>query len=492
MLEKVEFIKDIEKESIKKEWEELGEKLLVLQRDCKSAQIPVMIVFEGIGAGGKGMQINKLLRYLDPRGFKVHAMKKAEKEKDGHPFLWKYWCRTPEYGRIAIFDTSWYGKVLKDSYEEVKESKLEAVYEDIQSFEKQLTDDGMVIIKLYLHISKKEQKKRYEGLLEHKSTAWRVSKEDLKKNKNYEEFLALNDEMLEKTNYEYAPWTVIDATNKNYAALMIMKEVVGRLEAALAKKQAVKKEKPSPMAAKENYVPTVLSQADLTKTMDAAEYQERLEALQERLALLHSEIYRRKIPVVLAFEGWDAAGKGGAIKRLTSALDPRGYAVYPTSSPNDIEKSHHYLWRFWNNMPKAGHISIFDRTWYGRVMVERVEGFCSEEEWKREYDEMNEMESNLYHAGAVVLKFWLQIDKDEQEKRFNERTNNPAKQWKITDEDWRNRAKWDAYEECVDEMIIKTSTEYAPWVVVEANSKYYARIKVLMSVIEAIEKRLKE
>ena len=217
-----------------------------------------------------------------------------------------------------------------------------------------------------------------------------------------------------------------------------------------------------------------------------------MDKLQKKLEYLHSEIYRLRIPVVIGFEGWDAAGKGGAIKRLTSHLDPRGYKVNPTAAPNDIEKVHHYLWRFWNNMPKAGHIAIFDRTWYGRVMVERIEGFCKEEDWRRAYQEINEMESHMANFGAVVLKFWLHIDKDEQERRFNERMNDPAKQWKITDEDWRNREKWDAYEAAVNEMLVRTSTTYAPWTIVEGNSKYYARVKVLRTVVEALEEKIKE
>ena len=228
----------------------------------------------------------------------------------------------------------------------------------------------------------------------------------------------------------------------------------------------------------------------MTKSLDQKDYKEELERLQKRLKLLHNSIYRMRIPVVLAFEGWDAAGKGGAIKRLTSSLDPRGYAVYPTASPNDIEKMHHYLWRFWNNMPKAGHISIFDRTWYGRVMVERIEGFCTEAEWKRAYQEINEMEEHLANSGAAILKFWMHIDKEEQKRRFQERMDNPEKQWKITEEDWRNREKWDLYEEAVDEMLIRTSTAYAPWVIVEGNSKYYARVKVLKTVVKALEEAI--
>ena len=233
-------------------------------------------------------------------------------------------------------------------------------------------------------------------------------------------------------------------------------------------------------------------EVDLEKTMDREEYRKKLDQLQKRLERLHGDLYRYRIPVVLGFEGWDAAGKGGAIRRLTSHLDPRGYQVCPTASPSSTEKAHHYLWRFWTRFPKDGHMAVFDRTWYGRVMVERIEGFCTKQEWKRAYKEMNDMEEQLADSGAIVMKFWMQIDKDEQERRFKERQANPAKQWKITDEDWRNREKWDLYERAVEEMLVKTSTPYAPWIIVEGNDKYYARIKVLETVVEAIRRRLSE
>ena len=232
----------------------------------------------------------------------------------------------------------------------------------------------------------------------------------------------------------------------------------------------------------------VLSGIDLSKTMTREAYKKEIDRLQKKLELLHSELYRLRIPVVLGFEGWDAGGKGGAIRRLTSHLDPRGYQVCPTAAPNDIEKKHHYLWRFWNHMPKAGHIAIFDRTWYGRVMVERLEGFCSENDWQRAYNEINEFEKELKDWGAVIIKFWVQIDKDTQLARFQERQNNPEKQWKITDEDWRNREKWDEYEVAVNEMLQKTNTEYAPWHILESVDKKYARIKALKIVIEEIKK----
>ena len=376
-----------------------------------------------------------------------------------------------------------------------KEKDILKAFQDILSFEKQLTDDGTVIIKLFLYISQEEQKKRFKKLAQSKETAWRVSDADWERNKEYHRYLRINEEMLERTDTEHAPWTIIEATDRNYAAMKVMSTVTERLDYELKKRKSQNEhagEKSVGCVPGDKYKNGVLSGVDLSKRLTESEYKEELNRLQKRLEMLHSEIYRLRIPVVIGFEGWDAGGKGGAIKRLTSHLDPRGYQVNPTASPNDIEKVHHYLWRFWNNVPKAGHIAIFDRTWYGRVMVERIEGFCTEAEWKRAYQEINEMEAHMANAGAVVLKFWMHIDKDEQERRFKERMENPAKQWKITDEDWRNRAKWDLYEEAVNEMLVRTSTTYAPWIVVEGNDKHYARVKVLQTVVDAIEKKIKE
>ena len=496
MLEKVDLEKTVDKETYRKMSEELGARLGVLQRRCKAEKIPIMIVFEGFGAAGKGVQINRLIQPLDPRGFDVYASRKPGEEERMRPFLWRYWTKTPENGRIAIFDKSWYDKVTVDRFDKItKRQELTGAFDDILSFEKQLTDGGTVIIKLFLYISKEEQKKRFKKLEENRETAWRVTEDDWKRNKEYEKFLMMNEEMLQRTDTGYAPWTIIEATDKNYAAMKIMATVADRLQYELDRR-AMEKERPMAssvaLAAETRFKNGALSGVDLTKSLTREEYKTELDELQKKLEYLHSEIYRLRIPVVICFEGWDAAGKGGAIRRLTSHLDPRGYKVNPTAAPNDVEKVHHYLWRFWNNMPKAGHIAIFDRTWYGRVMVERIEGFCSEADWRRAYQEINEMEAHMANFGAVVLKFWLHIDKDEQERRFKERMEDPAKQWKITDEDWRNREKWDAYEAAVNEMLVRTSTTYAPWTIVEGNSKYYARVKVLRTVVEALEKKIKE
>ena len=495
MLEKIDLSKKVDKKTYRRVRDEAEEKLGLLQRECKDAGIPVILVFEGMGAAGKGVQINRLIQALDPRGFDVYACDRPTEDEQMRPFLWRYWTKTPAKGRIAVFDRSWYRSVQVDRFDGLtREDKLGDAYQDILSFEKQLCDDGTVIMKFFLYIDKDEQKKRFKKLEGSKETSWRVTEEDWNRNKDFDRYLKMNEEMLEKTDTDYAPWVIIEAVDKDYAALKIVSTVMDRLEYELEHRRPEDEKTAQRQESKtrERFKNGVLSGIDLSKSLTEEVYKTRLKKLQKRLAELHSELYRLRIPVVIGFEGWDAGGKGGAIKRLTSNLDPRGYRVNPTAAPNDIEKVHHYLWRFWNSVPKAGHIAIFDRTWYGRVMVERIEGFCSEAEWRRAYQEINEMESHMANAGAVVLKFWLHIDKDEQERRFRERQANPAKQWKITDEDWRNREKWDQYEEAVNEMLIRTSTTYAPWIVVEGNDKRYARVKVLQTVVDALEKKVKE
>lgn len=493
MLEKIDLSKTLDKKEYKQQIEELEPKLSLLQRELRELGVPVMIVFEGFEASGKGTQINRLIQPMDPRGFAVYSTKSETKEEALHPYLWRFWNKTPAKGRIAIFDRSWYRKVLEDRYDKKTHKKdLYTIFDEINVFEKQLADGGTLIIKFYLDISEKEQHKRFKKLLEKDATSWRVTDKDIDRNKHFDKFVEMADEMLIKTDTEYAPWTIVEAEDERYAAVKILTTVVKAFEERYEKEKNSLKKQIDGKFDDTNLNESVLKKVDLSKKLDKEDYEKRLEELQKKLSLLHSEIYAKRIPVVLAFEGWDAGGKGGAIKRLARALDPRGYTVNPTSSPNDIERAHHYLWRFWTKMPKDGHIAIFDRTWYGRVMVERIEGFCTTQDWQRAYKEINQMEQQLANHGAVVIKFWLHIDKDEQARRFKERQDIPEKNWKITDEDWRNREKWDMYEKAVDEMLVRTSTSYAPWVIVEGNDKMYARIKVLETVVDALEKKLHE
>ena len=374
MLEKLDLTKTLSKEEYKKKMEKLEPKLGRLQRECREYGIPVMIAFEGYGASGKGVQIGELIKALDPRGFEVYAVKNETEEEKMYPFMWRFWTKLPASGRIAIYDSSWYRRVLADRFDKkVKKSELADAYQSICSFEEQLTAGGMVMIKIFLAIDKKEQKKRFDKLLEREETAWRVSKGDLKRHKNFEKYQQMNEEMLTRTDTEYAPWNIVEAVDRKFAAAKIFAIVVHTLEEKIEERKRRKKaekkaEKQADFSVSNNRLKeSILGKADLSLSYTKEEYKKKLVRLQKKMEKLHGELYRRRIPVVLGFEGWDAGGKGGAIKRLTERMDPRGYVVHPTASPNDIEKAHHYLWRFWVDMPKAGHVTIFDRTWYGRT-----------------------------------------------------------------------------------------------------------------------------
>ncbi len=501
MLEMVDLKKKLDKPEFKKWMDDAERKINELQRRMKDAGVPTIIVFEGLEAAGKGTCINRLMLPLDPRGFKVHPIHPPNEEERLRPFLWRFWNKLPARGRLAIFDHSWYDRCLTERVEkEVSSKSLQNAYEEIQAFERQQTDDGAVLVKFWLHISRKEQRKRFKAILDNPATAWKIGKEEKRQQKQYDKYLEAAEEMFERTNTAFAPWVIVEAHDKQFAIQKIFQTIISVWEAALEKAAqkadaaaAKSKEKPAKKAPKalpaKNV--TILSALDLTKKVAEKEYDEKIDKYQKRLLELEHEIYVRRIPVVVAFEGCDAAGKGGAIKRLTERLDPRGYEVIPIAAPTREELDHHYLWRFARALPKAGHLTIFDRTWYGRVLVERVEGFCSDAAWQRAYREINEFEAHLAHDGTVLVKFWLHIDQDEQMRRFKERQNTPWKQWKITEEDWRNREKWPLYETAVNDMLANCSTSYAPFTIVEANDKLHARLKILKTVIDAIEKALK-
>lgn len=463
-------------------------KLSVLQMQIKEHGLPVLVLFEGWGTAGKGSVLGKVIKNIDPRFFKVATMDEPTEEEGRKPFLYRYFVKIPAKGKFEFLDSGWMDEVVKDVlHDKIGEKEYKKKIESVKRFERQLTDNGYLVMKFFFQISRKEQKKRIEVLKENKDTRWRVSGDEDWQNKHYDKCMHVFDRYLNDTNSPADPWYIVDAKNRKWAELQVLETLVSGIETALKNSNLA-------VPLLQNVFPLEkipkLSEISLDKELSEEEYKKELKNLQSKLSELHNKLYRRKIPVVIAYEGWDAAGKGGNIKRITEALDPRGFEVHPIASPLPNEKARHYLWRFWNRLPKTGHIAIFDRTWYGRVMVERLEGFCSENEWQRAYNEINEFEKELSDWGAVIIKFWVQIDKDTQLTRFEERQNTPEKQWKITDEDWRNREKWDLYETAVNEMLKKTNTTYAPWHVLESNDKKYARIKALKIVIDAIEAAL--
>lgn len=494
MLEKVDLSRELPKPEYKSVMNGLKNRLGELQRKAYDLGIPVVIVFEGWDAAGKGTMINRLLISMDPRGFKVHPTNPPNEEELLRPFLWRFWIKTPERGRVGIFDRSWYGRVLVARVEKlVKPRVWEKAFTEIKSFEHQLSDDGTIIIKFFLHISKDEQKSRFKKLQKNPSTSWKVTEDDWRSHNKYDQYLEAIEEMLARTDTEYAPWTLVEAHDRRYATVKIFKAVIGRIEQRInALAQAAEKKDVAGAAPNGNdmLLTSTLGQSNLSLSLEREEYEKALNVYQKRIRELEHEVYVERLPVIIVFEGWDAAGKGGNIKRLVTKMDPRGYEVIPIAAPNDVEKAHHYLWRFWMQMPKAGHIAIFDRSWYGRVLVERVEGFAQRHEWKRAFREINEMEQQWVNFGTVLFKFWLHISTVEQLRRFEERQKDEHKKWKITEEDWRNREKWEQYREAVDEMLLRTSTSSAPWHVIESNSKLYARIKVLKTVVHGLEERL--
>lgn len=489
---------DLEARMEKEQWDEvsggLKQKLGVLQQRMRALKIPMVIVFEGWGASGKGDKISRLITNLDPRGFSVHSILAPTADERRFPWMRPFWQKLPTYGDMAIFDRSWYRAVsVARDEERLTRRDLNHRFDEIVDFEQQITDDGYVLVKFFFHISKKEQKKRLKALDEKKSTRWRVTEADWSHNERYDEYMEIFDEMISRTDRHNAPWTVVAATDRRYATCKVFTTVIDAMEQAIERKENGF-EKPFTGIRVSDDIKTLpaprLREIDLSVSIAEDDYRRELKECQKRLSELHNELYRRRIPLILAYEGWDAAGKGGNIKRVAAALDARGYEVIPIAAPTTLEKNHPHLWRFWNALPKDGHVAIFDRTWYGRVMVEHIEGFCTDEEWSRAYDEINRFERGLAEWGAIILKFWLHIDKDEQLARFTDRQNTPEKQYKITDEDWRNREKWDDYEKAVDEMLLRTNTAYAPWFVVESNDKRYARIRTLKAIIAAIEEKL--
>lgn len=477
-----------ESEELQKRLRTARERLFAQQNLIKEKKLPVLVVFDGYGAAGKGSVLGKLIQGIDPRFFRVSTMEVATREEKRKPFLYRYFAQIPEQGKFQFFDGSWMQEitrnVLSGTY---SEKEYEKRIESVKRFERTLHDNGYLVMKFFFHISGKEQKKRLSKLLADPDAKWRVSEFDQWENEHHKECEKVYKKYLSDTDQSIAPWYQIDATSKKEALLDVLEYLVGSIDTALTNMAFSARilQNTFPMSP----VPK-LSDISLDQKIDDETYRKELKECQQKLSKLHNVLYKKQIPVVICYEGWDAAGKGGNIKRIAQALDPRGYEVFPIASPEPHEKARHFLWRFWTRLPKTGHIAIFDRTWYGRVMVERIEGFCSENDWQRAYHEINEFEHELSDWGAIVIKFWVQIDKDTQLERFTLRQKTPEKQWKITDEDWRNREKWDQYELAIDQMLQKTSTSFAPWHILESNDKRYARIKALKTVIAEIEKRV--
>jgi polyphosphate:AMP phosphotransferase len=488
MFEAVELNTTVDRETYKRELPELREALLKAQKDLAAADCSVVILLYGGESAGKGEVLHQLLEWLDARGVRTHALWKPTEEERQRPRMWRYWMALPPSGRIAIFFASWYNRPVRAALAgRIGRARFDQDLDRIVEFERMLHREKTLVIKLWLHLSRAALKKKLKKLLADARTRWQVGRRDRRFVKRFDEIRPWMEHTIRRTNLAESPWYLIDAADRRHRNLSVGRTILNVIRARI--------DQPAPPTPAPGPLPTpptinVLSRLDLTLAVPTVAYEDELLRLQARLRKLTEKLRRRSRSLIAVFEGPDAAGKGGAIRRLTFAIDPRDFQVVSVAAPTDEERAHPYLWRFWRQLPRQGKVTIYDRSWYGRVLVERIEGFCAPADWQRAYHEINAFEEQLTDGGIIVCKFWLQISPEEQLRRFADRETTPFKQYKITEEDWRNRAKWDAYTAAACDMIEKTSTEIAPWTLVEADNKEWARLKVLRTVAERLKDEL--
>lgn len=468
---------------------DLAERLGRMARICSDLDVPILIMVDGWESSGRGYVIKDLTREFAAKDFDVEVPDKDDAWDDSYPFIRKFWVNIPKKGKIKIFDRSFYYKLFEKL--DLSDKKIKNRINSIKMTEKALYDDQTIIIKFFLNIDKDEQKSRITDLKDSIKEDFYLDGLDKDQQKHYEDYEKHFKKLLEATDFPYAPWDIIDSNDKKEASKEALGMAIERLSQGLERVIRQRKENEN---TERNYTKakSILKNLDLTKTISDEDYHKKKDELQKEVAELMYEYYEKGISQVLVFEGVDAAGKDGAIERLIKEVDPRLYTVHGISAPSKEELDRNYLWRFYTKLPKDGYVSIFSRSWYGRVMVERVEGFAKVNEWDRAYEEIANMEKEIYDHGSLVIKFFVTIDKDEQLNRFKDRQRNPDKQYKITDEDWRNRKKWDAYLDAMDEMLERTNLTYAPWVIVGSNQKKYARIKVMEEYIKIAKDHLKK
>lgn len=494
MFEAAELGRSINKTKYEAELPALRSRLVQAQLALRETSHPVIIIVSGVDGAGKGEVVHRLNEWLDPRGVDTHAFGTPSDEERERPVFWRYWRTLPARGRLGIFFGSWYtNPIIKRVYGETKDEELDIALKRISSMERMLAEDGTVFLKLWFHLSKKAQYKRFKDIEKNPHTHWRILPTDWKHHKLYDKFSKTSERALRLTDTEYAPWNLVESTDERYRDLTAGKLLASALE-QVTEGRALKKSRNAISIPKvkltTNGNSTILDKVDLTQKLPDGKYRKRLLRYQTTWNRLAWDANEKKVSNVIIFEGWDAAGKGSSIRRVTEAMDARLYQIIPVAAPTDEERAHHYLWRFWRNLPRDGRVTIFDRSWYGRILVERVEGFATMDEWMRAYHEINEFEEQLVEHGIAIHKFWIHISKEEQLDRFKKRELVPYKRYKITDEDWRNRKKWDTYKAAVNDMIAHTSTGVAPWTIIPGNDKRFARVQILKTLTQRLSKVL--
>lgn len=502
MFESAELGQKVDDATFSKEVVKLRGALLDAQSELlEKKSFALVILVNGVDGAGKGDAVNVLNEWLDPRHVKSFTFGAPSEEESQRPRMWRFWQALPSKGEIGIIFGNWYTDPITCRLRgEIDAGQLATDIEQIRQLERMLLDEQSPVLKLWFHLSKKAQRKRFEKLEKNKLTSWRVTEDDWKAHEQYDRLRKISERVLRETSTGEAPWIVIDGSDDNYRSITVGKAVLNSLrrglEQADAAERAAKKHAKSTNGKSKGVMAPLVQTVDTTRILTDLPFKERLskekyatkiEEVQGRLNKLSRSKHMRDHSVVVVFEGMDAAGKGGTIRRVTQALDARFYNVIPIAAPTDEEKAHPYLWRFWRHIPRRRQFVIYDRSWYGRVLVERVEGFAEEAAWTRAYTEINEFEEELTEAGIVVVKLWLAITKEEQLKRFKSREKTTFKQYKITPDDWRNRKRWDDYIEAASDMIDRTSTSSAPWTVIEANDKHLARVKVIETICDRLE-----
>ncbi len=494
MFDTAELGQKVNKTEFKARQRELRARLLTLQyRTLELARFPVLIDFAGVDGAGKGSTINMLNTWMDPRFLRSIGYQAPTEEERARPRFWRYWRDMPPKGRIGLYLSGRYSRpLLNRVYGSGGELEFDRRLAEIIRFENELADDGALILKFWMHLSKGQQEKRFAELSADPLQSYMVTEDDRRNHEHYDDFIAAGEQIITRTNRGSAPWNIVEGVDPNYRHLRIGEIVAAELARHLdGHEQQASSAAAAPAA---DPVPashsTVFDTLDQTLNVPKREYKKKIGKAQARLGELGRKAFNKGVSTVLVFEGPDASGKGGAIRRTVWSLDARKTRVHQFAAPTDEERAHHYLWRFWRKLPRAGYVTVFDRSWYGRVLVERAEGFATENEWRRAYNEINDFEHQIVDHGILLLKFWLHISKDEQLARFKEREKSPYKHWKLTDEDWRNREQWDAYELYAQDVIQFTSTKKAPWILVEGNDKQHTRLKVINTVIDHLSERV--